>query len=330
MTAGVTLLDTDDAMLALGPEWEALWRRAGTTPFASPAWLLPWWRQFGTGAPRVAVQRDDGRLTGVLPLYRLDEPTVRKLLPIGAGITDHLDALLEPGVAAGPMLQATLDHARGDGVGVCDLINVPPGSALHGIAPTGWTMRWGAGVSCPALTLPGTIADLAGIVPAKTLRKLRMNRNRATRAGGWTIETAGPATVQARLSDLVRLHQARWTAQGEPGVFADPAVSAFHREAAPALLQAGTLRLQALRLGDAVAAVCYTLLAGPDRILFYLSGFDAAHAFVSPGTLLLASMIEQAIEEGRREADFLQGNEAYKAAWGAIDHPVGWCRLTPE
>jgi len=326
----IAVLDTDAALFALAPEWEALWRRVpGASPFASPAWLLPWWRHFGTGAPFVAIGRTGGRLSGVLPLYRLDEPGIRKLLPVGAGTTDHLDALLEPGVAVGPLLQAALDRARAGGVDVCDLIEVPPGSALHGIAPRGWHVRWAAGEPCPVLTLPATIAELAGVVPGNTLRKVRMNRNRAARAGGFTIETAGPATVQSMLSELARLHQARWTAQGEAGAFSDPAVLAFQRDAVPALLQAGALRLQTLRIGDAVAAACYTLLAGRDRILFYLSGFDAAHAFVSPGTLLLASIIEQAITEGRREANFLRGREAYKYAWGGLDRLNMACRLTP-
>lgn len=329
MTA-VALLDSDAALLALAPEWEALWRRVpGASPFASPAWLLPWWRHFGTGAPRVAIRRTDGRLSGVLPLYRLDEPGVRKLLPIGAGTTDQLDALLEPGVAVGPLLQAALDHARADGVGVCDLIEVPPGSALHGIAPTGWRAAWSDGQPCPVLTLPATVAGLADAVPASTLRKLRMNRNRAARAGGFTIETAGPETVRALLFELVRLHQARWVAQGEAGTLADPAVLGFHRDAAPGLLEAGVLRLQVLRVGGTVAAACYALLAGQDRILFYLSGFDAGQSFVSPGTLLLAAMLEQAIAEGRREADFLRGREGYKYAWGGVDRVNGACRLLP-
>ncbi len=326
----VALLDTDATVLALAPEWEALWRRVpGASPFASPAWLLPWWRHFGTGAPRMAIRRANGRLSGVLPLYRLDEPGIRKLLPIGAGTTDHLDALLEPGVAVGPLLQAALDHARMDGVDVCDLIEVPPGSTLLGVAPTGWHMHWAEGQPCPVLTLPATVDGLTEVVPANTLRKLRMNRNRAARAGGFTIETAGPATLPALLSELIRLHQARWTLQGEPGSLAGPAVLGFHHEAAPALLQVGALRLQALRIAGEVAAVCYTLLAGPDRILFYLSGFDAEHSFISPGTLLLAAMIEQAIMEGRREANFLRGGEAYKYAWGGVDRLNMSCRLMP-
>ena len=326
----IALLDSDAALLALAPEWEALWRRVpGASPFAAPAWLLPWWRHFGTGAPRVAVRRTGGQLSGVLPLYRLDEPGIRKLLPIGAGTTDHLDALLEPGAMPGPLLQAALDHARVDGVDQCDLIEVPPGSALRGVAPAGWRAEWSEGQPCPVLTLPATVAGLADVVPANTLRKLRMNRNRAARAGGFTIETAGPDTVQALLSELVRLHQARWTAQGEPGALAGPAVLGFHRDAAPALLRAGVLRLQALRIGGVVVAACYALLAGRERILFYLSGFDAGQSFVSPGTLLLAAMLEEAVMEGRQEADFLRGREGYKYAWGGVDRVNGGCRLVP-
>ncbi len=327
---GVAVLDTDAALLALAPEWEALWRRVpDASPFSAPAWLIPWWRHFGTGAPRVAIQRTAGRLSGVLPLYRLDEPGIRKLLPIGAGTTDYLDALLEPGAEVGPLLQAALDRARADGVDACDLIEVPPESALHSIAPKGWHVHWSEGEPCPVLTLPTTVAGLAEIVPGNTLRKLRMNRNRSARAGGLIIETAGPATVQPLLSELVRLHQARWTMQGEAGAFSDPAVLAFQQDAAPALLLAGALRLQALRVGGTVAAACYTLLTRRDRILFYLSGFDTAHSFVSPGTLLLASMIEQAVTEGRREAHFLRGREAYKYAWGGVDRLNLDCRLTP-
>ena len=51
------VLDTDAALWALTPEWDALWHSVpGASPFSHPAWLLPWWRQFGTGQPRVAVQ----------------------------------------------------------------------------------------------------------------------------------------------------------------------------------------------------------------------------------------------------------------------------------
>ncbi len=332
----IAVLDTDAALHALAPEWEALWGRLpDRLPFTAPAWLLPWWRHFGTGQPRVATLRRAGVLTAVLPLYILDESAGRKLLPIGAGLSDYQDILTEPGVAPSPLLHAVL--ARDDGLAVCDLIEVPPGSALHTLSPLpGWTMRWGAGNPCPVLALPGpnlagpNLAgpSLAGAVPSGQLRKLRMSRHRAERGGGTLRERATPGTLPALQAHLIRLHQLRWTATGEPGVLADPAVLALHLDAAPALLHAGALRLEVLRVDGIVVAAIMALLA-PGRILFYLSGYDAAHSYISPGTLLLGAMLEDAAAEGRIEAHFLRGRESYKYAWGAVDRMNATCSLRP-
>ncbi|HYZ62748.1 MAG TPA: GNAT family N-acetyltransferase [Acetobacteraceae bacterium] len=314
----IAVLETDAALEAIAPEWEALWRRTpGATPFQSPSWLLPWWRQFGTGMARVGVWRRGGALEGVLPLYVLEEDGARKLLPIGAGTTDYLDALGDPA----PLLAPVLERARQDGITHCDLFDVPPGSALLDLpAPPGWRAEWAGGNPCPVLVFPD--------IPARIRRKLRMSRHRADRMGGWAAEAAGPETVQAMLAELIRLHQARWTAQGETGTLASDPVLAFHRQAAPGLLAAGRLRLQVLRVAGEVVAAILALLA-PGRIFFYLSGFDERHAFVSPGTLLLGSMLEEAMAEGRAEAHFLRGREAYKYAWGGVDRLNMTCRLTP-
>jgi CelD/BcsL family acetyltransferase involved in cellulose biosynthesis len=324
------LITTDAAMIALRPEWNALWRRANATPFQSPAWLLAWWAAFGTGQPRVALLRDGGELVGVLPLYLLQEGGERKLLPIGVGITDYNDALLAPRALPGVvtmLLAAVLDRAQRDGATSCDLPDLPPDAALRDAAPpAGWRQESWTGEPCPVLVLPGDIADA---VPKGTLRNLRMSRHRAERIGGWNVEIADKDTIGPVWDTLVRLHQARWTQQQKTGVLADPHVLAFHRAALPLLAADGSLRLYVLRFGDTIAAVYHTLTAGPDRLLFYLSGFDAAHAFESPGTILLGAIVEQAILEGRRELHFLRGAEAYKYAWGAQDrHNIGR-RFTP-
>ena len=306
----IEVVDTEAGLAALAGEWAALWQSSHTTPFQSPHWLLPWWRQFGTGLPRIAIERRAGSLVGILPLYVL--PAERKALPIGAGTTDYLDALGNPT----PLLAPVLDRLRADPVDSLDLIEVPPWSRLRDLSAPGWSATWGQGGPCPVAALP----DL----PAGIRRKLRMNRNRAERAGGWQMIDA----PHDGLAELVGLHQTRWSAHGEPGVLADPAILAFWHEAAPALHEAGLLRLRLLQIGGVIAAAILALIA-PGRIFFYLSGFDEAHAFVSPGTLLLGAMLEEAIAEGRTEAHFLRGQESYKYAWGGIDRPNYSGRLTP-
>ncbi len=316
---------TDAALFALHDEWNALWRRTlDASPFQSPAWLLPWWRQFGTGLPRVTVLRERGALAGVLPLYVLEELGARKLLPIGAGLTDYQDALVGPDSppdAAHVLLKAALRDAARDGVTVCDLVDVPPDARLRSAVTTA---DWRATDPCPVLALCAGRDGLRASIPSVTHRKLRMNRHRAERIGGATIAAATAETLPALLDAFFRLHESRWSGQG---VLGDPRVQAFHREAAPLMLAAGALRLQVLSLRGVVAAACYAFLAGRRRILFYLSGYDAAFARQSPGTLLLGAMLEEAAREGRDEAHFLRGGERYKYAWGGRDRINAACRL---
>jgi CelD/BcsL family acetyltransferase involved in cellulose biosynthesis len=333
----VEVLTEDAALHALRPVWEALWRRAAerATPFQSPAWLLAWWRAFGTGRPRVAALRgDDGRLLGLLPLYLLTEDSGTKLLPIGIGVSDYLDALLDPDApldAAARLLAAAL--AASPEAACCDFVGLPPGAALREAAvPPDWRDE-GVRPSepCPVLALPSG-AGLSEVLSRRRRAALRNARNRAERAGGIAVQTADAETLDACLDALVALHCARWDARGQPGgVLADPRVLALHREAAPGLLAAGALRLQVLRLGGVPAAAQYALLGGGGhRVLLYLSGFDAARARESPGAILLGELIAWALAEGWRELHFLRGDEDYKYVWGATDRFNAARRLVPE
>lgn len=307
----VTVLRTDAELSGLWLAWAALWERVpDATPFLSPAWLRPWWDAFGTGRPMVATLVREEVLLGVLPLYRLDD----KLLPIGVGISDSFDVLLDPSApssATAVLLAAILERAE---VGRCDLPELPVGSGLREIAaPDGWIGDLWPGPPCPVLTLVPEPA-----IPKGMRRDLRQARHRADRAGGWQVQRADASSFPAMSDQLVRLHRMRWEQSGEAGVLADPRVLAFHRAAGPLLLEAGLLRMEALWLRDVVAAVIYALLS-PGRIYFYLTGFDPDCRFESPGTILLGHMIEEAAAEGRREAHFLRGGERYKYAWGGID-----------
>jgi CelD/BcsL family acetyltransferase involved in cellulose biosynthesis len=320
----IECIASDADMPALLPEWTALWRRVETaTPFQFPGWLMAWWRRFGSGMPRILTARVAGELVGVLPLYRLDEPGCRKLLPIGIGLSDYIDALVDP---------ALVDPAQGDVAGVllgaigdvagwqeCHIPDLPSRAVLAGApGPAGCGEERHDGVPCPVLQLPPSAAGLAAVVPRKTLRDARQAAARSDSAGGAAIEAADPDTVAPMMEDLFRLHEARWRSRGEGGAVADPAVREFHRDAARALGAAGMLRLYRLRIGDAVAAVYYGFARGGASYA-YLGGFDPATPRQSPGAQIMLHAIGEAIAEGRREFHFLRGGERYKYAWGARD-----------
>jgi CelD/BcsL family acetyltransferase involved in cellulose biosynthesis len=312
-------IDTDKEMEALMPDWLGLWQRVpGATPFQSPHWLVPWWRQFGTGMPRIVTARAEERLIGVLPLYELHEPGCVKLLPIGISVSDYIDALADPVYPelTGALLAAILDIP---GWQECHLPDLPPDAALsRAAAPSGLAETRQSGPCCPVLALPSDPADLATVVPRKTLRDVRQAHARSETVGSVVLDTADLDTIDLALDDLFRLHQERWHKRGEAGVLADPVVRAFHRDAARAFCEAGILRLYRLQIGGTVVGVYYGFQHGGNAYA-YLGGFDPEMTRLSPGAQLLDHAIRAALAEGVREFHFLRGGESYKYAWGAVD-----------
>ncbi|HKP91255.1 MAG TPA: hypothetical protein VJT75_14925, partial [Thermoleophilaceae bacterium] len=55
----------DDELRA---EWDELADRTGAAPFLRAGWIEAWHGAFGLGELRTLTTRDDGRLTGILPV----------------------------------------------------------------------------------------------------------------------------------------------------------------------------------------------------------------------------------------------------------------------
>ena len=313
---------TSAGLEALAPAWQELWGRApAATPFQSPAWLIPWWHAIGGGDLRVLTAQTDGHLVAVLPLYLQHGRELGKLLPLGIAISDYLDGLFQEGCGLAAA-EAMLRHLAGrDDWRCCELHPLRADSPLLEVrAPSGCCDEVLAFEPSLALAVPAGARQLDDVLPRKMRANLRYFRGRAERAGRVVFETATAATVRECLEALIRLHDARWQRLEQPGVLADPGVRRFHRTATPLLLRAGLLRLHALRLDERIIAVMYALRAR-GRAYLYLCGFDPEFAALSPGTLVFAHSIWQAMREGAREVDFLRGRERYKYFWGVRERP---------
>ncbi|MFL5575073.1 MAG: GNAT family N-acetyltransferase [Gemmatimonadaceae bacterium] len=325
-TVSMDELTSADALEALAPEWRALWARSpSATPFQSPDWLLPWWRHFGRGEPLVLALRDAGALVGVAPFYTFHDGAGRpgRLVLLGTGNSDRLDALFDAGFeerGAGAVLARVT--AGGRDWDVCDLQRLAPSSPLLAAAsPDGVTSDVVEEEPCPVLSLPASAEGIEAVVSRGFARRLDYYARRAARAGVVRVEAADERTLGEQLDALFALHEARWRRRHEPGTLGDPVVRSFHREAAAALLRGGALRCYALRLGGRIIAV-YHGFADRRRSYYYLGGFDPELETLSPGSLLVAHAVREAMREGAREVDFLRGREPYKYRWGATDRPT--------
>ncbi len=165
--------------------------------------------------------------------------------------------------------------------------------------------------------------DYLAVLSANTRQQLR----RSDRAyGAIVIEEAGtPEEALAFLDALAVLHQARWTARGKPGAFANPAFRAFHRS----LIARAWPRREAmlLRVSAGGRAIGYLYnFRHQGRVLAYQSGFDyaAAPPHAKPGLSCHHAAIRHARAEGARIYDFLAGEDRYKTSLATAATPLYW------
>ncbi len=312
------IVSTRQRLVELEPAWWQLWHAARATPFQSPAWLMSWIEVFATHSELwVPAVLEGDRLLALLPLSKFDWRGERWAAPLGSGISDYLDALIAPDAAREvlALLGQALERAAAD-VQRLELGDVPEGSRLCDLARAA-----GASVEpeelCPAVALGSNFAEHFRALPEYLRRNLKQGRARLERLGRCEWRVADEALLPELLSALFELHEARWRTRGQEGVLRDDAVREFHRRAAPRLLQASLLRLFGLYLCDKPVAAVY-VLHGRDAH-YYASGFEPELYDCSPGSLLIAEALRDAIDEGRAHFDFLRGSEPYKYAWRAVD-----------
>lgn len=338
----VTEVTDVTALERLRPEWSELWEQLDqTTPFQSPAWIIPWWRNLGAGRLWAITVRttyadaNPGRLVGLAPLYIHPDPvlTTRQVFPVGIGTTDYLDGLFAPGYEslAAEAVFAHLDMHR-DRWDNCEFPQLPGHSPLLRVpVPDGWDDQIGSGEPCPTKQWNPDATSLRDCLSSSFHKLLRQQRRRAE-AMGARIVALDKDNLEEMLNSWFRLHNARWTSRGEAGVLADSAVRRMHEQALPELLTSNIARTWALHLDGKTVAVLYGLAdhAGvrARRVYYYLGGFDPEYHRLSPGKLMIAHAIEEAICEGACEFDFLRGREDYKYVWGAKDRFTFTRRMT--
>jgi CelD/BcsL family acetyltransferase involved in cellulose biosynthesis len=304
------IITTTEELQALEPEWLELWRRApDATPFQSPAWLLPWWRHFGSHQLSVITLRENGQLSGIAPLYVLREDDESLGMLLGTGTSDYLDVVTTTDVS--PIVEEMVRLE----CQMWDLQQLRPTSPmLQFVAPDGWSDSVIDQDRCPILSLGETGPRLS----THFQKKLRYYRRSLYRLGSMTFETADASNIELLIDALFELHAARWQRRGMPGMLADDAIQQFHREVIPRMLATGALRMHAMRIDARVVAVFYGF-AHCGTVYYYLSGYDPELEKLSIGTVIVAHAIDEAVREGCSIFDFLRGAEEYKYAWGAAD-----------
>ena len=305
----------------LVPEWQRLWETSpNTTEFQHPSWLLAWWRCFGSGKLRLAVTiREGGVLVGVIPLCILREREAKKLMFLGAGLSDSADALYLPGYESrvGDALDWFL-RTEASCWDIADLQPIPTDSPLlrlSGHHETTIAQVEPHGV----LELPSRIEDFQNQLSPHFRERIRDAFRRAAKMGEVAFSRAINDDLDHVMDALLQFRGSRWSETNDEPM--EPRNAArFFRISARSLLDLGDLRLFYLSIRGEIASILYAF-THRNHASLYLVGFDPAFARCSPGVLIISHALETFIGEGAVECDFLRGQEAFKSRWGLKARP---------
>ncbi len=320
--ARITVASLRD-LRSLKAEWRGLERDADPSFFQSWTWVgcraatrfpEPWLLRVERGGRSVGLallNRRDGRLW-------LNESGSAEL---DAPFVEHNGVLLARGERdLLPSCLATLLGAAGrlhlSGV---DAAHLDAARAVAGVRVRRESLA-------PFVDLAALPEAPDGYLAGRSANTRQQLRRSDRSYGSVTLRRAGSVEeAEAFLDALAALHQARWTARGQPGAFANPEFLRFHR----ALLTRAVPRGEAdlLRIDGDRGPIGYLYnfrLNG--RVFAYQGGFDYAGAgrHGKPGLTCHHAAIRQAAAEGARAYDFLAGADRYKLSLADGATPLYW------
>lgn len=342
-TFSVSVVHTDAGFEALQEQWNTLLEDSQARVFQTFEWISTWWKVIGRSRgrrePYIVVIHAGDTLVGIAPLFLERVPVFgvlhyRRLSFIGRDTSDYLDILARRGwesQVVGTFAAHLIECRRT--FDVLLLEDITDASPSHeGLArilqEQGFAGKRFLSEYCPRTYLGGSWEETAATFPKSHRNRLLRRMKTVTEESGLDFEhVTDPAKIPAAMDEFIAMHQARWNVLGHQGVFGDPATDRFHREVAPRLHSRGWLYLAFFTRNGERLVGDYGLVFR-DECATYLGGSagDPELMRLSPGNVLLMTIMKKCHSMNIRVYDFLRGTERYKYNLGAVDIP-NWTLL---
>jgi len=295
--------------------------------FRTSRWYLSWMRNVRPDAqPFVIVVRDSaGAIVGIAPLCQVSYRDLGFRLHgvsfAGREVVsgDFLDFVAASGMKAA-VTSAVLEYLWRRREQWSMLITgelLDGGDSYRALESFGrqnrLSMRRQEARICPYIALPGSFDEYLATLGSSTRYHIRRRQRDVVEKNGARVEVfSRPEQVAVHLDTLIRLHLARWRADGLPGTLGRPGFVAFLREVCLDLPKGAGCRLYVLNHKDQAVAALLTFTFGSST-LYYQAGWDpdSVLASFSPAVVLMSQSIRDAIERQSTYYEFLRGDEAY-------------------
>ena len=320
------------------PEWqELLARDPNRHVFATPEWNKLWWTRFGPPSGKelfvLTLYRGD-ELAAIVPLYRKPEDG-RGVLRFNGGIdlTDYCGPICSlddrDDVAEALIRWLKTTETEWDEFDAHNM-PVPLGFTeflVERADAEGFRFDVEQEETTAVLPLSASWDEYLEQLDSKERHELRRKRRRLGRDHpDARFRRATIETLETDIGSFVEMHR---QAEGHKGRFMGEEIAAFFKDIAHAFAERGWMRLDLLEVGDRPLAATFSF-ALDNTLYLYNSAYDPATARLSPGYVLVSHLIEEAIEEGLKQFDFLRGPERYKYQFGARPLPLNNVRILPH
>jgi len=285
-----------------------------------------WWEHLGggeweNGSLRIITAKDDGDLVGIAPLFLTEVNGERQIHFIGSlEICDYLDFIV-PAEKSQEFISHALEIAN-EGADKIILYNIPDQSptlkVLKEMAGVGnWSVETEKAYHTPAIALPEDWDTYLMGIDKKQRHEIRRKIRRVEGSEedqvSWHI-IGSDDDLDKAIIDFTSLMENNTDKANFLRDEMRLQMDSIMRWAA----DEGILQLAFLTINGKNAAG-YISFDYDDRIWVYNSGFSPGYGYYSPGWVLLAYLIQHAIESRKTYFDFMRGDEKYKYKFGAED-----------
>ncbi len=321
-------------------EWNGLLNEAVTnSPFLRHEYQAAWWSTLGGGewnqAELVLLSaNENGRLLGIAPLFLTGYEGRPTLLLCGSiEISDYLDVIVRH-EDVDRFITGLLDYLtdqRNHEWLALDWYNIPDSSPVLPALKTGaeqrkWTQSLEVYRPTPYIPLSDGFESYLARIEKKQRHEIRRKLRRIEEGGNqvrWYISDG--SDLESEIDSLLTMMADDPNKAG----FLTERMRAQMRASIQSAHAAGWLWLVFLEINGRRAAAALNFDYN-GRLWGYNSGVDRSFLEWSPGWVLLSHSLKWAAENGRKEFDFMRGDEEYKYRFGAMNRYVMRIKVVRE
>jgi CelD/BcsL family acetyltransferase involved in cellulose biosynthesis len=324
----------------VAPLWAELFEAASFSFFMSPDWINTWMSVFGPLLePVILVFRDGASVQGACLVVesniRAGVLTFRRISLNAAGESaseatygEFNDLVCRPGAEAA-VARALAGYLSARNWDELLLTGFEPGTGYdllrRHFADLAWEEDRRPSYYVDLNAIRGSGGRFESVLGKSTRKRVRQNRRHFSAEAPLTLEQAeSVARALSMFEELASLNRDRREGLGGTSVFEADRFLEFHRRLIATSFGNNAIRFVRVATQDRTIGIVY-LYELRGKVYFYQCGFHfESDSQWSPGTLTVAESIENCLDAGHAEYDFLAGDAGYKERLSTASRTLVW------